>query len=1370
MGENRGEIYALPASVGQERLWLLNELAPGNPSLNMQLALRLTGRLEVGVLRKSLAEVVRRHEILRTTFSTIDDKVVQMIHPSFVVDCEITDLRYLPESERDSRERQWLREDARDPFDISRLHLVRSKLLQLREDLHVLVMSMPQIICDEWSQRILEGELVALYEAYAEGGSSPLPEPAVQFSDFAQWQSQWLKIAHFEDDLLYWRGQLEGKLPLLDLPVDRIARSGMVARAETETLSISKGFVIKLKEFCKREQATLFMLLLAAFNTILYRYTGQDDILVGSPVAGRPPDTEGILGPFSYPICLRTSLSGEPTFREVIRRIARVTMEALIHKEVPLARVTDELEIKQVQGRNPLFQFYFQHEHAIAESRRTRDLVWSPLTSISAGTAFDLHLATIERDGELEARLEYNPEMFKAATIRRMLAQFRGVLEAVVVNPDMRISELPMQTPAELLMAGCAWAKEAEQPAGSASIVDAFEEQVIFTPDAVAVAVDNQELTYRELNGRADALAEALIDAGVEPGRVVGVCSEDSGDLLVGMLAVMKAGATYVWLSSVEAVRESAIELFRRSLKTVVVDECEEKWFLQRGIRTLLVGQSGARRRFPPAARVARHHGLVASASMRLAAGPAGEPVALVITNAALLVRVRASASVCGLERGDRVGLVASCNVEEGIWASLISGATVVFVPAKRQSSGLECRRFISERQCNVIFLDPSKRMQSIIPRDEHESAFPENVRLVVFQGEPLPSRRLQAVERLSGGCSTGISSYGRPETGTMAALSAPVRALDRDVSGGGVILDYAAPGYGIRILDRHLQRVPAGVYGEICVSGPGVCEGYFDQPQLTAARFVADLRDGTRLFRTGDLGRWLPDGRIEFLGSSERHLNVEGFRLHLGALEYALTCHPSVMEAVAVPSDAAFQDQRPNVYVVTDPKANKSLTAQRKADLRRELRAIASGQTPEYPEIARIVFSSALKRDVNGRFDLSALEPVDFADQRATPPRDELESELVRIWEEIFAVRPIGIRDNFFELRGHWILAVRLFEKIRTVFKQNLPLSTLIQAPTVEGLARIIGGDDGPGKFNSLVPVRQSGQRSPLYIISGLGGNITRFHDLAKLLHPDQPVYALQPPGLNGSRPYLTRIEDMAVHYVREIKEIQPRGPYFLVGYSFGGLVTFEMGRILLAQGDDVGLLALLDPPEWLYLWLARRAMRGRHGRRAYREPIQKHRYLDRSGSNICEASGGAIQNCMSRLFTALGRSLPQKLSTVEEINSFAAAHYVPQHYNGRITLFRTINDFNRNFENELGWRSLAAGGVEVHEIPGNRHDIMAEPNVRALADKLEQCFSHAQLPVKGVFETERIHVEQRVGIETEKPTHSSVVAHPSQMRALNG
>ena len=503
---DRRDLYAFPITLNQQRFWVLDQLMPGNPTLNMPVALRLTGPLGVQIVRRSLSELVRRHETLRTTFGSLDGRPVQVIHLPVEVELTEINLEDLSEFDQESQAQVLLRNEALHPFDIENDPLFRATLVRLNASDHILMLTMPHIVCDGWSNGILVRELTSLYDAFSQGLASPLPEPSIQYADFAHWQNEWLQKESFDEDLAFWKKQLHGKLPLVDLPADRFTPLGLVSRGATETLLIPATFVARLKEFCKREEITMFMLLLAGFKAMLSRLSGQEDIMVGSPIAGRTPETERIVGPFSYPISLRTDLTGNPTFRELSCRIREVTVEALTHKDLPFGKILEELGVEQLRGRNPFFQIYFLHQVAFLQPVNTQNLIWSPYTWASPGTAFDLHLATVERTEGVINRLEYNPDMFDADTIKRMLRHYRSILDAVMRDPQLRISELPVSesTIRDEASAGIV-VGEAKHPIRH-PVLALIRQQSGKAPKKAVGISKHHNLTYQQLDVRSDSL------------------------------------------------------------------------------------------------------------------------------------------------------------------------------------------------------------------------------------------------------------------------------------------------------------------------------------------------------------------------------------------------------------------------------------------------------------------------------------------------------------------------------------------------------------------------------------------------------------------------------------------------------------------------------------------------------------------------------------------------------------------------------------------------------------------------------------------------------------------------------------------------
>lgn len=1325
------ETYAIPITINQQRFWLLDQLMPGNPTLNMAAALRLHGTLDDGILRRSLSELIRRHEMLRTTFSVVDGQAVQIIHQTLDLSLNVADLREVPECTREDAAQKLIRAEALAPFNLSTGALFRTGLIRLDTDDHVLMLTMPHIICDGWSNGIIVRELAELYEAYSQGRSSPLEEIGIDYVDFAHWQHEWLKGAVFEEDLSYWKEKLQGKLPLLDLPSDRPRQTGLVSAGSAETMTLSAEFAASLKEFCRREEITMFMFFLSVFDVMLNRYSGQEDILVGSPVAGRTPETESIVGPFSFPISLRTELTGDPTFRELAHRVREVTVEALSHKDLPFGRLATELQVEQVQGRNPLFQVYFLHQVAFLQPLRTANLSWIPFAWESPGTAFDLHLATLERGDEIIARLEYNSEMFDASTAQRMLSHFQSIVEAVVERPELRIAEIPLLGTAEAQIIAAAGRTLADENSNTISVLELFLDQTQRTPNAIAAFGESGGLSYRELEIRSNNLAERLTKLELGSDRIIGICTDVTSEMVVGALAALKAKTTFAWISP-SSIKDRLKDRFLRRLaaggmKTVATNHHLRKSFLNDDLT--FVSLDGERDGEGVASSVPfSKPGANTLACVQFTSGSGGDPKPVLLTHSALSIRALAAAESYNLSAEDRVAIVDSGAANDAMFASLIRGSAITVVPERMFESDANLAQFIKEERCTALVL-PTRLWQRLCLRGaDSPSVFSAPIRLVVVHGDRPAAAAVAAFRRLTEDRIRCISTYGTAEVGSNVAvyeLAAGVRSSPIEPV---VSLGIASAGAAIRLLDRHLQPVPIGATGEICVESSAIGCGYLDDPELTAANFQPFPAGAGRLFRTGDLGRYLPDGRIEFLGPPNRHLNLGGYRLHLGELEAALTQDLAVKEALAISTPLLGRDQQAIVYVELESGVATGANPLRDSDLEQRLRTVVKEAFPGHLHMAEIVALDRLVLNHNGHADLASLPPVGADrpkhNRSVIAPRDELESQLVAVWEELLGVRPIGITDSFFELCGHSLLAMRLFSKINAIWATRLPLSVLFEAPTIEHLAEILRQQGWRPSSSSLVAIRPAGSLPPLFIVSGLGGNVIRFNEMARHLHPDRPFYALQPPGLDGSGPYLTRLEEMAAHYIREIKAKQPAGPYYLAGYSFGGLVTFEMGRQLAQQGDTIGLLALLDSPEWHYQWQSVKAMDSRQKTSRYRERLTK---LVR-GPGRWEYARAAFRRRLIKvvyeLYRSFGRPVPQHIGTMLDINAFAAAHYEPQVYSGHLTLLRTHPQTPIGTEDyQLGWGGLASGGVEVHEVPGDHDNMTSGANARSLAQELEYC-----------------------------------------------
>lgn len=1322
--------YAFDITVEQQPIWLLDQLVPGNPAINLQMALRLLGPVDAGLLERALNEVIRRHEILRTTFRTIELRPMQLVHPSLPVALAVLEIPTAPEAEREAIARRMLRDEAARSFNLASGPLVRVALLRLDPHEHFLAITMPHIICDGWSNGIVLRELTALYEAYSAGRPSPLPEPPIQYADFACWQNEWLKTADFSGDLEYWRRQLQGRFPLLDLPSDRPAPPGPVAKGDTKTLTLARDVVESAKEFCKREEITPFMLFLAVFKTMLSRYTAQDDILVGSPIAGRTAETENVVGPFAYTISLRTDLAGDPSFRELLRRVRDVVLGALEHKDLPFERLTEEIDVEQIQGRNSPFQFYFLHEVAFVQGTRTGALEWIPLTWLSPGTTFDLHLATIERPEGVVARLEYKPEAFDEATIERMLGHFRAIVAAVLASPEAKLSDLPLGAaraphPSTVPALADIGAADGE------TIVDRFDRQATQRPKAIAAWSAAGSLSYDELRRRTSELAGRL--SGLDPGpdRIVGVCCEFSGDLMIGALAAMKAGSAYVWIPPDRLADQSVARALANRVKVVIAHASVAASVRQAGFAALPFAAGGRCDAAVDAARAVQPGSPPALAAVRLAWDRDGGCDLARVSHRALLARACSGACALALTAADRIALPRSGVAEEMVFAALISGATASFVSPAAAASDTEFLQIVEQQRCSVVFV-PTWRFQRLVFRQAGKAQpFFRGVRQVVVFGERPAAAAVIAFAGLTGGAVGWSSVYGGPEGGAMAAVFQT--PLDADsLARLSVALGEPAPGFALTLRDRYLREVPIGVPGEICIAGDGLAQGYLDASSPRGSRFVTSASGDATYFRTGELGRYRPDGGLEYLGGPDEHLKLRGVVLHTAELQAALARAQAVEDLAVVPQRMPSGEDRPVIYVVVRADTAGSASGEGASSLRGRISALAASEAPYCPKVLAVTFVDHIERREDGRVVRSAL-PLSAADDyqigaRVTP-RDELESRLVEIWQDLLGVRPIGITETFFDLGGNSVTAARLFARVKAVWNKQVPLATLFEAPTIEHLARLLRDKSWTPVSTSLVAIRPSGTRPPLYFISGIGGNVVRFDELTGLLDKEQPVYALQPPGLDGQSPCLTRVEDMAAHYIREIRRLQPTGPYYLVGYSFGGLVTFEMAQQLTGAGDEIALLAMLDAPEWRYLSERAKKIRARYRLRRYRDALATLIFRPGRFQYLRDQFRRRATNRIYAIFVKLGWSLPQSIGSIQDINAFAARQYRPRPYPGHLTVFRTRPERRTPIDDDtLGWAPLVLGGIEAYEVPGDHNDITSQPNVRVLSVKLGLSLQKAQ------------------------------------------
>lgn len=1040
----------IPLSHGQERLWFIDQLEHGNSIYNRPVFIRLKCGLNVAVLEQCLNEIIRRHEILRTTFPAVNGQPLQVVSPFQPLALSVTDISGLPEGERESEVRRQATDEAVLSFGLGRGPLIRTRLLRLGENEHILFLTMHHIVFDGWSEGVLFQELAILYESFSKGQPSPLSELPIQYADFAVWQRQWLQGEKFDSQLSYWKRRLADAPAVIELPTDRPRPPVQTYRGAKQSLVLSQALTNGLKAISRAEGTTLFMTLLAAFQTLLHRYTGKDDIIVGSPVAGRNgAEVEGLIGFFVNTLILRTDLSGDPGFRELLGRVRKLAVEAYAHQDVPFEKLVEELHPERSLSHSPLFQVMFAFQNASVMSLTPAGLSVNFLEVERETAIFDLSLLMVDEANSLKATIEYNTDLFDAATISRMRGHFHNLVEGIIANPEQRLSDLPMLTDAEKQQLLVDWNDTTKDYTHDKCIHELFESQVERSPDAAAVIFQNHELTYRELNRRANQLAHYLRKLGVGPEVIVGICMERSIEMVLGLLAILKAGGAYMPIDP-DYPKDRTTFMLEDSAAAVLLSQ-------QRLIEHLphhIVRVIPLDTEWETIAREGKENPVSGVTTENLAyviftSGSTGTPKGAMNTHRGIRNRLLWMQDTYELTEADRVLQKTPFSFDVSVWEffwPLLTGACLVVArPGGHQDSGYLVE-LIAEQNITTLHFVPSM-LQVFLEQESLDIL--SCLRRVMCSGEAL-SFELQ--ERFFSRLDAELHNLYGP---TEASIDVSFWSCKRAVKQQTVPIGRPIANTEIYLLDSHLQPVPVGIPGELYIGGDGVARGYLNRPDLTAEKFVPNPlsnNPGARLYQTGDLARHLPDGNIEFLRRIDHQVKIRGFRIELGEIEAALGEHPAVREAVVLAREDTPGDKRLVAYVVAKQKPVSLIT---------ELRSSLRSKLPEYMVPSAFVFLDALPLTSNGKIDRRNLPRPDQSrpelESSFVAPRTPVEELIAQIWAEVLKLDQVGIHDNFFELGGHSLLLTQVASRIQQAFQVLLPLRILFEAPTIADLSAAI-------------------------------------------------------------------------------------------------------------------------------------------------------------------------------------------------------------------------------------------------------------------------------------------------------------------------
>ncbi len=1307
-----------PLSFAQQQIWLHAQLVPEIPIYNEPVTIQRHGTLDVPALERALSEIVRRHEAWRTSFAVADGEPVQVVQPATPALITRIDLSQTPPSQKESEAQRLALEGALRPFDLSRGPLFRALLVHLSDTEHRLFLTLHHIIFDGYSiYRVLLPELAALYSAFSTGQDSPLSPLSVQYTDFARWEREWLsQSGRLPAQLAYWRKQLGEQLPVLRLPADHARPVVQSFRGAIQPVAFSKDLTDALKLLSRREGVTLFMTLLAGFATLLHRYSSSEDVVIGTVTSGRKrSELEGLLGYFLNPVVLRNDLSGDPTFRELLRRTRNIALDAMSNDDAPFTHVVNDLHPNRSLSFNPLFQVLLTLEPPLPKAHEE----WSAaLTRSEVDTGiskFDLCLELDDQPSGIVGRFKYSTDLFEAATVARMAAHLTTLLEGIIANPEQRISRLPVLTAGERQQICVEWNDTSAEFPADLCLHQLVMRQAERAPEATALIDANGELSYKELDRRSNQLAAYLQKVGVHPDQPVGLFFEPSSEMIVGILGVLKAGGVCVPLDPTYPADRLTYVLGDTNLRVLLTQQRLRPALADSKVEVLCLDSDWSRIEKESAAPVRNECTPENLAYLIYTSGSTGKPKGVQITHRNLVHSTHARSLYYGADAG-RFLLLSSFSFDSslvGIFGTLCRGGALALTPGPLQANLTQLAQLVAQHQISELLCVPS--LYSLLLEQAKPGQL-ASLRVAIVAGESCPAELVERHYKLLPQA-TLFNEYGPTE----AAVWSTVYQCEPGQARTSVPIGRPIPNAQVYVLDSRLNLCPVAVPGELCIGGPGVARGYLNRPEETSDRFVADPFSGTpgaRLYKSGDLVRYLPDGNLEMLGRLDHQVKLRGFRIEVEEIETVIAEYAGVRQAVVTLQRQGTSEPTLAAYVVPVDAAKFDA-----ANLRRFL----SSKLPEAMLPATFVVLHDLPLTPNGKIDRNALPPLTetAAPAKFVPSDSALEKRLVDIWESVLNKRGIGVTDNFFDLGGHSLLVAKLLLRIEQQLGQRLSLANVFQAPTIRQLATILSEGAQSNHHPAIVPIQPHGSKPPLFWVRG--GPL--FLALANRLGPDQPSLGLHLPGPEASRlPVPYKFEDIAVALVECLREVQPEGPYYLAGLCVNAVIAYEMARLLTVAGQEVALLVMVDGQNPAYyqdfsqesrsILLARKL-------KFHWNKLRKLHPAELTGFIAGRATGIGLRLSVMRwrIHHKLGFKVnPDRLAAdLDTIVHPASYFYRPQPYSGPVVFLQSTDwPACRYFDFYESWNGVITGGLEVHKIAGGHQAMFHEENVEVIAAKL--------------------------------------------------
>ena len=1294
---------AAPLSSAQEPLWYFSRLAPDNPVYNEAVTIRKDGPFDVDACRQAFNEIVRRHEILRSTFEVVDGDPVQVVHQAPTFELPLLDLSGMSRSDAEREAGTIIGEDARRPYDLEHGPMIRPRIVRLADDHHRLSLAMHHLVFDGFSLRhVIFPELVAMYGAALAGKRSPLLDMPIQYADYARGEREGGAHTGEPNRMEYWKHRL-GDAPTLELPLDHPRPSHQRFRGAMYPICIDAGVADRLRSLCEQTGTTLLQLMATAFSVLLHRYSGQDDVVFATVANQRQrSELHSMVGYCSTPLVLRTDLSADPTFVELLTKVGSDLDDALSNL-VPFERLLRELDVERDPGANPVYQAMIVVESATVAS----DPLWSvhgmdvAVANVLGRAKVDLDLELDEHPGgHFSGRLLYNADLFEPATARHMAEHWQTLLGGIAEQPQLRVSDLPLLSDDEQQLQLVDWNATAADFPRDSCLHELVAAQVTADPDAIAVDCAGNRLTYVELDRRANQIAHALQAAGAGTGGLVGICLDRTPDMVAGMLGILKSGAAYLpldprypmdRLAFILEDSGTALILTQRSLLTKLPARDADRICLE-DIADGLARQPDT----PPTTTISADQ----LAYVLYTSGSTGRPKGVAIRHRSVVNLLTSMAREPGIERTDAVLAITTTSFDMSVpelWLALVRGARMVIAPTEVVIDGRRLGDLIAESGVTFMQATPATWQMLIDGGWNGSSAL-----IALSGGEALNA---PLADRLLDRCAVLWNAYGPTETTVWSTLACVRR-------GDPITVGRPIANTQIYILDQRGRPVPIGVAGEMFIGGEGVASGYLNRPELSAERFVSDpFVAGGRVYRTGDRARYRADGSIEFLGRLDHQVKIRGFRIEPGEVEALLLSHPGVDAAVVVAREDTPGSRVLVAYLVARDAIPDAAA----------LRDVLRRQLPEYMVPTAFVTLECLPLTNNGKLDRASLPAPDLGhspDRVYTAPRSDLEAKLVRVWARTLGLDRVGVHDDFFELGGHSLLAVRLLAEVERETGLTVPVVSLFErGATVAGLATFIEERTNPGTSELLVAVQPFGTRPILFFIHADEASMLTLRHFTGPLGPNQPVLGLLPERVGYRFDQTRSVEDLSSTMVTAIRSVQPYGPYFLAGYSMGGLFAYEVAGQLIAAGEEIGWLGLVDAgtPSLAARYVSLRQRLARQRARAFGEAWRK----------IWEIISRSLRSQFRRL-------RPHHAHAGHDFDWRGAAKlaqkYTCRGHTGPLDLFVTSDMIGTTHSGTLGWGDVHQGSIEVHEVLGDHFSMVQEPNVTILSELLASAVRMAQ------------------------------------------